>query len=191
MLQGASCLASSFHSIAFSLQSLAFISTLFSCLGNDAQRWVLLAGHQCDDYQRTQQKRNVALLVRCKPDTNMASHNAAQPPWSRRNLAILPVVGLLELWKGLGTKDVCRAATDPSQSPTTSLLLSPEWCILFFILWHYWVSSSYPCLLLLLSIQAWKLELKMLLCISYEQDRLKFPLMLRMLAITRNPFVSQ
>lgn len=148
---------------AFSVQSLAFISTLFSCLGNDVQRWALLAGHQCDDHQRTQQRKNI---VRCKPDTNIEPHNASQPQWSRRNLAILPVVGLLELWKGLGTKDVCRAATDPSQPPTTSLLASLEWCTLFFVLWRYWVSSSYSCLLLLLSTQAWELELKMLLCVS-------------------------
>lgn len=74
---------------------------------------MLLAGHQCDDHQRTWQKGNVALPVRCKLDTNIAPHNAAQPQWSRGNLAILTVVGLPELWIGLGTKDVCRAATDP------------------------------------------------------------------------------
>lgn len=116
------------------LQSLAFISTLFACLGNDAQRWVLLAGHLCDDHQRTWQKGNVALPVRCKLDTNIAPHNAAQPQWSRGNLAILTVVGLPELWVGLGTKNVCRAATDPSQTPPTSLQASPERCILFLVL---------------------------------------------------------
>lgn len=85
-----------------SLQPFAFIFILFvftfrKMCPTDAQKCVLLAGHQCDDCQWTGQRRKVALLIMCKLGTNLAPQNAALPRRSRGHLATPSMVGLLEV----------------------------------------------------------------------------------------------
>lgn len=84
---------------ASSLQPFAFIFILFvftfrKMCPTDAQKCVLLAGHQCDDCQWTGQRRKVALLIMCKLGTNLAPQNAALPRRSRGHLATPPAGGV-------------------------------------------------------------------------------------------------